>query len=456
MSPVDRGEVVGRVFRPAGDIDVPVVEAAHYQTDFEALTRARAGDPAWLRRLRQRAFDRFAALGFPTTRDEDWRFTNVQPIATLPFRLAPEARAARVPAHEPLGDVAAELVFVNGRFARELSRTAPLPDGLRVLNLAEALAVDPELVEPHLGQLVSWERHAFAALNTAFLQDGALVFTLPGAVVEPAVHLQFLVTAGATVAHPRVLLVVGEHSQLRVVESSFGPDGEPYFTNAVTEAVVGPNAVLDHYRLQRDGQKASHVGVTDVRAERGGAVTLNTLTFGGAIVRNDVTVVLDGEGIDCGLNGLYVAGGDQLIDNHTTVDHAKAHCDSREVYKGILGGHARAVFNGKILVRPDAQKTDAKQTNKALLLSDEAQINTKPQLEIFANDVKCTHGAAVGQLDEEAIFYLRARGLGLREAQEMLVHAFAGEVLERMRLEPLRSAIDRELVTLLPRQTWMG
>jgi Fe-S cluster assembly protein SufD len=246
-----------------------------------------------------------------------------------------------------------------------------------------------------------------------------------------------------------VLIVAGEQSQGRLVEAYVGPANHDYFTNAVTEVVLGSGAVVDHYKLQRESLTACHVGAMYVHGARDSAFSSHSIAFGGKLVRNDVFAVLDGEGANYTLNGLYVADGARLIDNHTTIDHAKPHCGSHELYKGILSDHSRAVFNGKIIVRPDAQKTDAKQTNKALLLSDDAQINTKPQLEIFANDVKCTHGAAVGQLDEDAIFYLRSRGLDRRQARDMLIHAFAGDVLSRIRIERLRTSLEQRLLAQL-------
>jgi Fe-S cluster assembly protein SufD len=247
----------------------------------------------------------------------------------------------------------------------------------------------------------------------------------------------------------RTLVVVGDRCQARIVETYVGPDGGGYFTNAVTELFAGDGAVVDHYKVQQESRDAFHVASMHVHAARNANVSSHSFSLGGKIVRNDVTALLDGEGAECTLNGLYLADGERLVDNHTTIDHAKAHCPSHEIYKGILGGKARAVFNGKIVVRQDAQKTDAKQTNRALLLSDNATINTKPQLEIFADDVKCTHGAAIGQLDEDAIFYLRARGLTYFEARDMMIHAFAGEILDRVKVDPLRVALEAELYAQL-------
>jgi Fe-S cluster assembly protein SufD len=329
-----------------------------------------------------------------------------------------------------------------------------LPGGVIVSSIKSALAHDPAVLEPYLGQLAPPDGQPFTALNTGLLEDGALVWIPPDTIVEQPILLLFVsAPAGTrTVTHSRALIVAGENSQARVVESYVGRAREEYFTNAVTEIVVESGAVLQHHKLQRESRQAYHISGTYVRAARAGTFSSHSIGFGGALVRNDIVTVLDGEGADCTLNGLYLADGKRLVDNHTTIDHAKPHGGSHELYKGILGGHARAVFNGKIIVRAHAQKTDAKQTNKALLLSDDAQINTKPELEIFANDVKCTHGAAVGQLDDDAIFYLQSRGLDLRQARAMLIQAFAGDVLNRVQIDPLRAALESQLLSELPTQ----
>jgi Fe-S cluster assembly protein SufD len=323
---------------------------------------------------------------------------------------------------------------------------------VRVESLARALREPANDVEAHLTRVATVDRQAFTALNTSFLVDGAFVHVPDSTIVNAPIHLLFLSVGEGrpTMAHPRVLVVMGTSSQASIVESYGASRAERYFTNAVTEVAAGENATLDHYKVQRESPASFHVGATYVRAARDAHVACHSISLGGSLVRNDVLVVLDGEGGSCTLNGLYLSDGTRLVDNHTTIDHARPHCGSREVYKGILSDHARAVFNGKIVVRPDAQKTDAKQTNKALLLSEDAQINTKPQLEIFANDVKCTHGAAIGQMDDEAIFYLRARGLSERQARHLLIQAFAGDVLNQMPLEPLRARIGEELMRRLP------
>jgi Fe-S cluster assembly protein SufD len=417
--------------------------------------RPHAG-PRWLQDLRSRAAARFSALGFPTVRDEEWRFTNVAPIASAEFR--PTGADASLATEAELSgylysDAAIRVVIVNGHFVPALSRTAGLPAGVRAGSLASAVTEHTDVVQRYLGQLADFGSRAFTALNTALAADGAYVYIPDGVVLEQPIHLLFVTTASATsgpiMSTARALIVAGERSQARIVETYVGPRGTTYFTNAVTEVVAGEGSVLDHYKVQQESEEAFHVASMHVHAARSANFSSHSFSLGGKLVRNDASALLDGEGAECTLNGLYIADGDRLVDNHTTIDHAKAHCPSHEIYKGILGGRARAIFNGKIIVRQDAQKTDAKQTNRALLLSDNAMINTKPQLEIFADDVKCTHGAAIGQLDEDAIFYLRARGLTYFEARDMLIHAFAGDILDRVKIEPLRVALEAELYAQL-------
>lgn len=427
-----------------------------YVAEAERLAAGRTADPRWLVDLRRGALERFGSLGFPDTRDEEWRFTSVAPIAEGRFTLAHNGASSltrdRFAPFDWDGEKATTLVFVNGHYAAAASEHGRLPVGVRVGDFAALLRDAASDAEHHLGRVADGASGAFAALNTAFLADGAFVHVPEGAVVSSPIHLVFLSSgeSTATMAHPRVLVVMGANSQATIVETYGASSADRYLTNGVTEIVAGANSTLHHYKVQREAASGFHVGAIYVRAANDAEVACHSIALGGALVRNDVNVVLDGEGAACTLNGLYLSDGARLIDNHTTIDHARPHCASREVYKGILAGHARGVFNGKIIVRPDAQKTDAKQTNKALLLSEDAQINTKPQLEIFANDVKCTHGAAVGQLDDEAIFYLRARGLDERQARDMLIRAFAGDVLNQMALAPLRARIDAELMRRLP------
>jgi Fe-S cluster assembly protein SufD len=417
-------------------------------------TRPRGGS-RWLQDLRDQAASRFVEQGFPTVRDEEWRFTSVAPIASSEFKLAPQARLdadaldSFLYASAPL-----RVVILNGRYSPELSKVAGLPKGMRFGSLATAITEQADVVARYLGQLADSNVRSFTALNTAFSQDGAFLSVPDGLIVEQPLQILFISTGESSVAtmtHPRSLLVIGDRAQVQIVETYASASPHKHLTNAVTELVAGEGAVIDHYKIEEEALDAYHVASMHIHSARSSNVTTHAFTLGGRFVRNDISAVLDGEGAECTLNGLYIADGDRLVDTHTTIDHAKAHCPSHEIYKGILGGKAKAIFNGKIIVRQDAQKTDAKQTNRALLLSDSATINTKPQLEIFADDVKCTHGAAIGQLDDDALFYLRARGLTYLEARDMLIHAFAGEIIERVRVEPLRQALERELYAQLAR-----
>ena len=435
-------------------LTAPRADARHYLAAIERAERDRAHEPAWLRDARRSAAGAFGRTGIPTTRDEEWRVTNVAPIAETPFAPPPFATVSPEEAARFLvpGLAGPVLVFVNGRYAPELSDPGVLAAGVKVSTIADAIERDPESLEPFLARHSDSAVHPFAALNTALFEDGALVALADNTVADLAIQVMFLstVTPLPAMSAPRVLVVLGRNSQARLVETfgSLGPASG--FTNAVTEAVVGDGSVLEHIRLQRESESAFHIGHTGFHLGRSSRSSSHAFTFGGRISRHDAVAVLGGEGADCTLNGFYLAGGSQLVDNHTEIDHARPHGTSHELYKGILGGRARGVFNGRIRVRPDAQKTDAKQTNKALLLSDEAQINTKPQLEIFANDVKCTHGATVGQLSQDALFYLRTRGIGLDDARSLLVGAFAADVTGRVAIEPVRAELDRLLASRLP------
>jgi Fe-S cluster assembly protein SufD len=420
-----------------------------------AIEQRPHGGPRWVQDMRDRAAARFATLGLPTSRDEEWRFTSIAPITSTEFKPAAADTTAATEAELAgylYSDASHRVVVVNGRFSPELSRAANLPPGVRVGSLATAVTEQADIVQRFLGQLADVGSRGFIALNTALVADGAYVYIPDGVALETPLHILFVTTAASSTPlmwSPRALIVAGDRSQSRIVETYVGPRGSVYFTNAVTEVFAGEDSIVDHYKVQQESLDAFHIGSMHIHATRNSTVSSHSFSLGGKLVRNDVIALLDGEGAECTLNGLYLADGERLVDNHTTIDHAKPHCPSHEIYKGIIGGHARAVFNGKIIVRPDAQKTDAKQTNRALLLSDDASINTKPQLEIFADDVKCTHGAAIGQLDEDAIFYLRARGLTYFEARDMLIHAFAGDILDRIKIEPLKRALEAELYAQL-------
>ncbi|HEX7186345.1 MAG TPA: Fe-S cluster assembly protein SufD [Thermoanaerobaculia bacterium] len=425
---------------------------AAWLADFERFQRELpSSEPAAVRALRRMAIERFAALGFPTLQQEHWRLFNAAPIARGSFvRPAGEPTAFDLTEIAPLTfEAAARLVFVDGRFAPRLSQLGELPAGTIVTSLAEALERAPEKLEPWLGQLAGTD-HPFVALNTAFLRDGAFVWAPRGAVVG-TVHLLFLSSgteSQATVSFPRNLIVAGENSQLSVVESYAGAGH--YFTCPVTELVAGPAAVVDHYKVQRESRDAFHVATFQVQAERASAPSSHSISIGGGLVRNDVNAVLAGEGIDCILNGLYLVEGRQLVDNHMRVEHARPHCASHELYKGILDGKGRAVFDGLIYVHPGAQKTDAKQSNRNLLLSRDALASSNPRLEIFADDVRCTHGSTVGQLDDDAVFYLRSRGIGEEAARSLLTYAFASDIVERIKVEPVRRDLEEFLFARLP------
>jgi Fe-S cluster assembly protein SufD len=431
-----------------------MAEQEVYLENFARLeANGAAHGPPCLQRLRREALDRFKAMGFPTLQDEEWRFTSVAPLTRIAFQAAPDG-AARLTADQVRQAVlgtegGSRLVFVNGHFSRELSSVRGLPAGVVVAGLADTLTGHPERVEPYLARHARHDQNPFTALNTAFLCDGAFVSIPKGAVVAEPIHLVFVATGSAQhcVAHPRNLIVAGVNSQAAIVESFIGLEENVYFTNGVTEIVLNDGAVIDHYKIQRESTAAFHIATSQVHQGRSSNFTSHAITLGGGLVRNDVNVVLDAEGCECTLNGLYLAGGRQHIDNHTRIDHARPHCASHELYKGILDGQAHGVFNGKIFVHQDAQKTDAKQTNKTLLLSADAVINTKPQLEIYADDVKCTHGATIGQLDEEAVFYLRSRGIGREEARRVLTYAFANDIISRIKVEPIRAGLEEALLT---------
>lgn len=423
---------------------------------FEEFDRRQRGeDPPWLRRIRQASIARFSESGFPTTHDEDWRFTNVSAVAKTAFRVAdPNAAADADELAASLWDDASagRIVLVNGAFSPALSRLDGVPPGVEVVSLAEALRRSPQRLEAHLARYAAYQDHAFAALNTAFVRDGACVWVQRGISSERPIHVVHVsVGDGEPIAtHPRTLVVVEAQAQLRVVESFVGFGQAMRLTNAVTELVLGDAAVIDHYKLQREPDGAYHVGTVQLHQGRDANAHAHCLTFGGTLVRNNINAVLAGEGGTCVLNGLYVLQGYEHVDNHLRVDHAAPHCNSRENFRGILDDQSRGVFTGRIVVRKQAQKTDAKQSNLNLLLGAQAQVNTKPQLEILADDVKCTHGATVGQIDRDALFYLRSRGLSERTARSMLVYAFAGESLDLIRDEALRMHAHELLLTRLP------
>ena len=422
-----------------------------YLETFEKLAK----QATWFHNLRQEGFARFSEMGFPTTRDEDWRFTNVSAIANSRFELAPSARInARDLTPFAVDDYTTLLVFVNNRFAPDLSRI-PAAGKIKIASLARALATDPANVQVHLGRYLNYKRDAFAALNTAFIEDGACIHIPRGSVVEQTIYVLYVSLSGEkpAIEHPRNLIVVEENSQATIVEDYVSLENggsAPTFSNTATELVVGENSVVSHYMLVRPAQDAFNVSTLRIQQARSSNVATHSVLLSGALVRNNVHPVLAGEGAECLINGLFMANGRQHMDNYMLVEHASPHCNSRQFYNGVLNGHSHGVFHGRIIVHKDAQKTDAKQTNRNLLLSDDAQIDTKPQLEIYADDVKCTHGATIGQVEENALFYLRSRGLDEASAKHLLLLAFANECLDRMNSDQVRSHLERLVTEWLP------
>jgi Fe-S cluster assembly protein SufD len=425
----------------------------HYVADFfREYGNGRGGSPRWLKTLRESAIGNFDRLGFPTRNDEDWRYTSVEPIVSRTFERTRQAATFGAEAVMPLCFADSDcnrLVFVNGVFAPALSLCRNLPAGVRVQSLADAIKQNDQILAPYLAACARHESEAFFALNTAFMEDGAVVFVPANCRFETPLHLMFISSARdrAVALFPRNLLLVGSGSEAQIVETYLGLDTGSYFVNAVTEIIGEENSAIDYYRLQRENGAAFHVGAVDARLNRDCRFTSHSITLGGGLVRNDLRVILDGEGSQCILNGLYLLDGDQHVDNHTEIEHRLPRASSFELYKGILSGRAHGVFNGKIVVHKDAQKTDARQTNKNLLLSQDAAVNTKPQLEIHADDVKCSHGSTIGQLDADALFYLRSRGLSMDEAQSLLSYAFASDVVGRIRIPSLRARLDEYLLT---------
>jgi Fe-S cluster assembly protein SufD len=420
----------------------PADAVQRYVAQYEAFAANGAGAaPGWLRERRAAAVARFAELGFPTTRQEDWRFTSVTPLTETVFVPAPPGGA---PGAGVATSGAPRLVFVNGRFSAEQSVRTGLPAGVHAGSLAAALAGDAAaLVERHLARHAAPAENAFAALNTAFLRDGAFVHLSRGAVLPEPLYLTFVSTPGRSpaVAHARVLLIADEEARATVVEHYVGGDAT-YWTNQVTELVVGDGAHVELVRLQQEGAGAYHVASLYTHQGRDSELRVHPLVLGAALARHDITNVLDGPGAELLLNGLYLLGGRQHVDHHTVIDHAQPDCRSHEYFNGVLDEGARGVFNGRIIVRPGAQRTDSKQTNHNLVLSEDARADSQPQLEIYADDVKCTHGATLGPLDPKELFYLQSRGLAPAEARALLVYGFGAEILGRLRHAGLRDRLE--------------
>ena len=433
------------------------VKYDRYLRDFETFDKnASSPQPGWLSDLRRDAIAHFERAGLPTARkgNEPWKYTNIAPIAGVDFAHGlPAARALtsqEIAAVAPWCTVWKELVFVNGRYSAELSSSDF--DGVVAVSLNEALSTHADVVEKHLSQLAPFDYDGFTALNTAFLGDGAFVYVPDGAEIPVHLHLLFVTTRAQepVASYPRTLIVAGKQSKLTMVESYVSVDGGRYLNNAVTEVALDDGAHLEHHRVLLD-RDAYHVGMTRVRQGRDSSFTSTAFSTGPELARHDLNVLLDDTGAECRLRGLYITAGDQHIDNYLSIDHAKPHCTSRLYYKGILDDRSRAVFGGTVLVREGAVKTDAHQEDKNLVLSNKAEVDSKPALEIYADDVKCGHGATAGALAEDALFYMQSRGLDEETAQVFLVKGFAAEILDQVTIEPLHAYLSERTTQALPR-----
>ena len=426
----------------------------HFVAEFE---RRRPGLPGkgtpWIERMRSMALQHFAERGLPTPREEEWKYTNVEALARHRFTAPASAPCAEV--LEWAAILAGEqqafehlFVFLDGRFLPNLSRLGALPRGAMVASLSELLERDPSRAERYLAN--PKPATAFAALNAAFAAEGVFIHLPRACMIASPVVFLYLNSAAGTVTHPLNIVLAEEGSTAVLVEHYRGRADTSYFTNAVTRVFMGANARIDHYRLQQEDLSAFHTAAIDVYQRRDSSFASHAISLGGALARTDICVQFEASGCECTLNGLYVAGDNQLLDHHTRIDHLCPHGTSREHYRGILDGHARGVFAGRIVVHPGSQKTDARLVNHNLLLSPRAEVDTKPQLEIYADDVKCTHGTTVGRLDEDALFYLRSRGISAELAEALLTHAFAHEVTVSIRLAALKTRVEDILMQRLP------
>lgn len=429
------------------------MSASHY-VDVARAFQARADAPSWLQALREEGLSQFQARGLPTAKDEEWKYTPVATLSSHPFQPVRDVSAGEdvAQAVARLALPGPRLVFVDGRFVPALSVLSGLPRGVVLKPLSQALREDGALLQETLGQRARPSAHAFTSLNAALLEEGALLTLAPRALSEVPVQLLFLARGGdgPVLASPRIVVVAGEGSEATLVETYAGLGSGATFTNAVTEVSLGDNASLRHFKLQAEGDTALHLSGLYSRQGRDSRFQSHAFSFGGALARNEVHAAFAGEGGECVLNGLFVGRGTQHLDNRTDLDHAVPHCSSRELYKGVLDDRARGTFHGKIRVREDAQKTDASQQSRNLLLSEGAQVDARPQLEIFADDVKCAHGTAVGRLDDNALFYLRSRGIPKVDAERMLTQAFASELVRAVPEGPVRARVEALLAEKLP------
>lgn len=410
----------------------------------------------WLTAHRQSAFDQFQDAGFPTRRHENWKYTDVSSITKTGFVLANAD-------HNLIGENdfdtilygqknSHEIVFINGQFSSRHSNIGTLPDNVIVGSLREALRNTPELLETSLNQCIDYEHHIFAALNTAFFNDGAFIYVPDNIVIKDPIVVYFISSFSdkKLAMAPRNLIVMGKHAQANVIESFHGLKGIVSFTNTITEIETAEGALLDYYKVQQESVDSFHIGGTHLKQHRNSRVESHSISLGGSVVRNDIVTELGDEGAEIILNGLFMGNGRQHVDNHTLVNHSKPKTQSEENYRGVLDGHAQGVFNGKVIVHKDAQKISASQSNANLLLSDTAEIDTKPELEIYADDVKCSHGATIGQLDKNMLFYLRSRGIDEDTARSLLTFAFADDIIRRIKFAPVRDQLEFSVGGRLP------
>ena len=428
----------------------------------EFLDSGREDAPEWVTDLRREAISGFGELGFPTLSDEEWRFTNLEALRRGSFSIAEngisEVSGKTVDSYGFPGLDCLRLVFVNGRFASSLSDGGDVGEGIVVKSLSEAIRENGDLVRKHFAKYADYEKDAFISLNTSYFEDGAFVYVPDRTVFEKPVHVLHVSTdeSRPLFINPRNLIIVGESSDAKVIEHYVSLSQSVYFSNVVTEVVCGEDANLEHYRLEFESQKAFNFSTLRVNQQRNSNIASHSILYGGAIVRNNVHPVLAGEGCNSDIYGLFISEGRQHMDNFMRVEHASPHCDSRQFYNGVLDGRSKGVFHGRILVHEGAEKTDAKQTNRNLLLSDTAQIDTKPQLEIYNDDVKCTHGATIGQMDEEALFYLCSRGIPMRKAKIIMLRAFTNETLEHMSIDSVREALENVVMDWFERRLESG
>ncbi len=423
----------------------------YYINSFELFEKSLNGESKLpIHSFRKEAINNFSKLNFPSTYEEEWRYTNLSPLFKQNFTLAHgklHLTSNQIKNFLFDGLKGSLLVFVNGFYDEQLSQIDSLPKGAVVCNLEQAFEDYSDVIEKHFGKYADHSNHVFTALNSAFTKEGAFIFIPDGKIAEYPVHILFIADSGndKLLIQPRNLIVAGKNSQVSIIEHYVSMNNGTYFTNNVTEIVAEENAVIDHVRVQEESKQAFHIAGMEVNQERTSNFTSHFISLGAEIARNDFNARFNDEGGECTLNGLYLIGGNQLFDAHTMIDHAKPHCNSHEHYKGILDDKSRGVFNGKVMVRKDAQKTNAFQENNNIILSTEALVNTKPQLEIFADDVKCSHGATIGQLDMDSMFYLKTRGIGEETAKAILIHAFASDVVQSIKIEPIKEYLERIL-----------